>query len=127
MKRRRVITLSIIGIILLGAIIMSPGRPFSDVPYSTVVTDSEGELLGARTAADGQWRFPPSKTVPERFEKAILQFEDKHFYYHPGVNPVSMVRALVGNIRAGRITSGGSTITMQVIRLSRGKESFESC
>ena len=122
MKRRRVITLSIIGIILLGAIIMSPGRPFSDVPYSTVVTDSEGELLGARTAADGQWRFPPSKTVPERFEKAILQFEDKHFYYHPGVNPVSMVRALVGNIRAGRITSGGSTITMQVIRLSRGKE-----
>ena len=122
MKRRRLITLSAIGIILLGAILMSPGRPFSDVPYSTVVTDCEGELLGARTAADGQWRFPPSENVPERFEKALLQFEDKHFYHHPGVNPVSMVRALVGNIRAGRVTSGGSTITMQVIRLSRGRE-----
>ncbi len=122
MKRRRVITLSVIGVILLGAILMSPGRPFSDVPYSTVVTDCEGELLGARTAADGQWRFPPSENVPERFEKALLQFEDKHFYHHPGVNPVSMVRALVGNIRAGKVTSGGSTITMQVIRLSRGRE-----
>ena len=65
MKRRRVITLSVIGVILLGAILMSPGRPFSDVPYSTVVTDCEGELLGARTAADGQWRFPPSENVPE--------------------------------------------------------------
>ena len=109
-------------ILLLGLILASPRRPFADVPYSTVVTDAGGELLGARIAADGQWRFPPSDTIPTRFKTALLQFEDRHFYYHPGVDPVAILRALAGNIRAGHVTSGGSTITMQVIRLSRGRE-----
>ena len=110
------------GVLLLGLIIASPGRPFSGVPYSTVVTDSEGQLLGARIASDGQWRFPPSDTIPARFKTALLQFEDRHFYYHPGVDPFALVRALAGNLKAGHVTSGGSTITMQVIRLSRGRE-----
>ena len=59
-------------------------------------------------------------SVPDKFEKALLTFEDRYFYFHPGINPVSVIRALKNNIRAGEIVSGGSTITMQVARLSRG-------
>ncbi len=65
---------------------------------------------------------PPSDTVPQKFQTAIVQFEDRWFNLHPGVNPVSILRAAVGNIKAGQVTSGGSTITMQVIRMSRGRE-----
>lgn len=95
---------------------------FRGTRYSTVVESAEGELLGARIAADGQWRFPPSGEVPERFATALVQFEDRHFYWHPGVNPIAILRALRDNVRSGHVVSGGSTITMQVIRLSRGGE-----
>ena len=90
--------------------------------YSTVVESAEGELLGARIADDGQWRFPPEETVPERFAKALVQFEDKRFWWHPGVDVLAIGRALKDNLKEGHTVSGGSTITMQVIRLSRGKE-----
>ena len=106
-----------------------PQGLFRGAHYSTVVESAEGELLGARIAADGQWRFPlsslPAATgnlIPERFATALVQFEDRHFYWHPGVNPIAIVRALRDNIRSGHVVSGGSTITMQVIRLSRGGE-----
>ncbi|MBO6160678.1 MAG: transglycosylase domain-containing protein, partial [Bacteroidales bacterium] len=99
-----------------------PRDLFKGTCYSTVVTDRNGELLGARIAADGQWRFPVTDTVPEKFRTALVTFEDRWFYVHPGVNPVSIVRAAAGNLKAGRITGGGSTLTMQVIRMSRRKE-----
>ena len=99
-----------------------PKDIFKGTTYSTVVTDRNGELLGARIASDGQWRFPPSDTVPDKFKTALIEFEDRWFAFHPGVNPVAVARAAAGNIKAGRVTSGGSTITMQVIRMSRGKE-----
>lgn len=95
-----------------------PSKLFND-PNSTILHSREGKLLGARIAKDGQWRFPESTHVPEKFEKALLTFEDKYFYYHPGVNPVSMGRALIQNVKAKRIVSGGSTISMQLIRISR--------
>ncbi|HLN54451.1 MAG TPA: penicillin-binding protein 1C [Bacteroidales bacterium] len=88
-------------------------------PLSTVVMAADSSLLGARIADDGQWRFPDSD-VPEKFEKALLTFEDQWFRYHPGVNPVSIIRAVKGNIRSGEIVSGGSTITMQVARIAGG-------
>lgn len=96
-------------------------RQLFQVPYSTVVTDRHGELLGARIAPDGQWRFPPCDTVPRKFVRCLLAFEDQHFYHHPGVNPLSMARAAWQNIRQGRIVSGGSTLTMQTIRISRNR------
>ena len=99
-----------------------PRNLFKDTVYSTVVESAEGELLGARIAADGQWRFPPCDTVPQRFATALVQFEDRTFWWHPGVNPVAMGRALLQNLRSGHVVSGGSTLTMQVIRLSRQKE-----
>ena len=91
------------------------------VPYSTIVTDRHGELLGARIAADGQWRFPLCDTIPVKFARCLLAFEDQYFYYHPGVNPLAILRATWQNISSGRIVSGGSTLTMQTIRLSRNR------
>ena len=109
-------------LLLIAYLFCLPRNLFRDVSYSTVVESAEGQLLGARIAADGQWRFPPCDTVPERFSAALIQFEDRHFRHHPGVNPVALGRALVQNLKAGHVVSGGSTLTMQVIRLSRGKE-----
>ncbi|MDR0763516.1 MAG: penicillin-binding protein 1C [Bacteroidales bacterium] len=90
-----------------------------DVPYSTVVTDSNGEMLGARIADDMQWRFPECDSVPQKYQICVTKFEDKYYRYHWGVNPFAICRAALQNIKKGRIVSGGSTITMQVIRLSR--------
>lgn len=94
-------------------------RSLFHVPYSTVVADRNGELLGARIASDGQWRFPPRSTTPEKIKQCFLTFEDKHFYHHWGVNPVAILRAARQNLKQKRIVSGGSTLTMQTIRLSR--------
>jgi penicillin-binding protein 1C len=90
-----------------------------DDPLSTVILDREGELLGATIAADGQWRFGVAETVPEKFVAAITCFEDRRFFLHPGVDPLASGRALVQNLRQGRVVSGGSTLTMQVVRLAR--------
>jgi penicillin-binding protein 1C len=94
-------------------------RPLFREDYSTVLESSDGQLLGARISGDGQWRFPAPDSIPARFAKSLITFEDHHFYNHPGVNPVSLTRALIRNIRSGKIVSGGSTITMQVARLAR--------
>lgn len=95
-----------------------PAKLFTD-PTSTVLVDREGNLLCAKIASDGQWRFPHNKRVPDKFAAAIIQFEDRNFLYHSGFNPLAFGRAIVQNIREARIVSGGSTLTMQTIRLSR--------
>ena len=88
-------------------------------PTSYVIEASNGALLSASIARDGQWRFPVSSSVPDKFIKCILTFEDKRFYRHPGIDLVAMGRAMRQNIKAKHIVSGGSTLTMQTIRLSR--------
>lgn len=107
--------------ILVIAYIFCLPRQLFHVPYSTVVTDRNGELLGARIASDGQWRFPPRTTTPEKVKQCLITFEDRHFYYHWGVNPVSTGRAAYQNLKNKRIVSGGSTLTMQTIRLARNE------
>ncbi len=92
--------------------------PLFNTPCSTVVYASNGEFLGAKIASDGQWRFPVPDSVPEKFKQCILYFEDEYFYSHPGINPVALGKAFISNINSGKIVRGGSTITMQVIRLA---------
>jgi penicillin-binding protein 1C len=99
-----------------------PKQLFKD-PTATVITSNSNELLGALIADDGQWRFPVSDSVPNKFKVCILQFEDEYFYKHPGFNPISIFKALKGNISSGSVKRGGSTITQQVIRLSRKGQS----
>ncbi|MCX7638186.1 MAG: penicillin-binding protein 1C [Cyclobacteriaceae bacterium] len=89
--------------------------------YSYVLEDRNGNLLSATVARDGQWRFPPVKEVPDKFIKALIAFEDKRFFEHFGVDLLALGRAIRQNMQAGKIISGGSTLTMQVIRLSRNQ------
>jgi len=98
-----------------------PSRLFN-APTCFVITDKNGQLLNASIADDGQWRFPYNEKVPEKFIDCITAFEDKRFYYHPGVDPIAMSRALYQNITHKKVVSGGSTLTMQVIRLSKKHE-----
>lgn len=65
------------------------------------------------------WRFPPGPRPPEAYLRALVRFEDRRFYSHCGFDPASLVRAAIQNLTAGRIISGGSTITMQAARLAR--------
>ena len=97
--------------------VFSIPRNFLDKPTSTVIYCRDGRLMGARIADDGQWRFPPADSLPEKYVKALVLFEDKRFYRHIGVDPFAMARALRQNISERRTVSGGSTITMQVVRL----------
>ncbi len=108
-------------IVLLLIFWFSLPSPLFKTPSSVVIEDEKGELLNASIAKDGQWRFPSAGTVPEKFEKCILAFEDSRFYYHPGFDPLAFLRAAKQNIQSEKIVSGGSTITMQIIRLSRNK------
>ena len=118
-KKNLLLLFSAIAFLALAGWLLRPGRLFDD-PVSAVLESRDGQLLGARIAADGQWRFPAADSVPEKFARSIVTFEDKRFYRHPGVDPLAIARALRLNISGGEIRSGASTITMQVIRLSRG-------
>lgn len=112
------VILSAIGVFLILFYFSLPKPLFND-PYATVVTSVDGEILAAQIATDGQWRFPLSYEVPHKFEACILNFEDQYFRRHPGINPVSLFNSLVKNIEEKKVVSGGSTITMQTIRLAR--------
>ena len=114
------VILCILAFWMTGYIFCLPRHLFH-VPYSTVVTDRNEELLGARIASDGQWRFPPRNTTPEKIKECLITFEDKHFYHHWGVNPFAIGRAFYQNVKNKRIVSGGSTLTMQTIRLARNE------
>ena len=93
--------------------------PRFDKPYSTVLTAKNGELLGAKIADDGQWRFPATNNYSQKYVDCLVEYEDRWFFYHPGFNPVSFFKALTDNIKAGEVVRGGSTISMQVVRLAR--------
>lgn len=113
----------ILAAVLLLWLCCLPRHLFEGVAYSTVVLDRDGALLGARVADDGQWRFPMETTwpLPEKFVQALVEFEDHRFYDHAGVSLRALLRATVQNLRNGRVVSGGSTITMQLVRISRQK------
>ena len=115
-KRYILLTLSLIS--LVSFYFSLPSTLFK-VPYSTVLEDRDQNLLSASIAADGQWRFPQGGKLPDKFKEAIVLFEDKRFHHHFGMDPLSFARAIRQNVKEGKIVSGGSTLTMQVIRLSR--------
>ena len=91
-------------------------------PFSTVLLDEEAELLGAVLAEDEIWRFPTVDSLPYRYKTALITYEDAYFYQHPGINPVSILKALIDNIQAGKVVRGGSTLTMQLARMADGNQ-----
>jgi penicillin-binding protein 1C len=116
-KNQKLLLVSV-ALILLLFYLSLPRQLFSD-PYSIVVQDSRGQLLSAAIAGDEQWRFPEQKNIPEKFVKALVAFEDKRFFGHIGIDFISFGRAIKQNIQQRKIVSGGSTLSMQVMRLAR--------
>lgn len=94
--------------------------PSFDAPRSDVLLARDRRLLAASVARDEQWRFPDPEVLPERYLAALVQFEDRRFYRHIGVDPLALMRATRDNLASGEVVSGASTLTMQVVRLSRG-------
>ncbi|MDX2002893.1 MAG: penicillin-binding protein 1C [Chitinophagales bacterium] len=120
---RHKIKLGLLLLLLLWYAFFALPRPLFQSSTATIIQDRKGQLIGGRIADDGQWRFPFNSKVPSKFEKAILTFEDKNFFRHPGFDPVAFARAIKQNVKAKKVVSGGSTISMQVIRLARkGKD-----
>jgi penicillin-binding protein 1C len=117
-KIRRRISWTVIAVFMIWYAQCLPEKLFTN-PTSTVLLDRNGELLGARIASDGQWRFPEAKTVPPKVAVCIVEFEDRNFYTHIGISAKGIVRAVVQNAKSDRIVSGGSTITMQLARMMR--------
>ncbi|MBC6110516.1 penicillin-binding protein 1C [Pedobacter sp. CCM 8938] len=121
-KLRIFLVTDLIFIVLLLAFLFSlPSKLFKS-PTSFVIEASNGNLLSASIASDGQWRFPVADSVPIKFKDCIIAFEDKRFYNHFGMDFLAMSRAMKQNLKAKSVVSGGSTLTMQVIRLSRKKD-----
>jgi penicillin-binding protein 1C len=115
-KRPKIrILLGLLGVLLILNFIFPPK---TDIPYSTLITDSEGKVLHAFLSKDDKWRmYVELNEITPTLRKAILQKEDRYFYYHFGVNPLAIIRAIFRNSTEGKRTSGASTITMQVVRM----------
>lgn len=87
---------------------------------STVVTYRDGRAAHVFLAPDDKWRLDPElERIDNAYLRALIALEDERFWYHPGVDPIAVVRAALSNLRHGRIVSGASTITMQLVRLTR--------
>jgi len=90
---------------------------------STIIYFQNGEPARLFLTEDDKIRlFTSYDNIPEKIIKTFILSEDRYFFYHFGINPVSIMRALIGNIRAGKIKSGGSTITMQIARMMEPKK-----
>lgn len=92
--------------------------PGQDSLFARVVTDRDGFPLRAFPDNNGVWRYPVTlDQLSPYYLEALLTYEDRRFWWHPGIDPLAMVRAAAGNLASGRVISGGSTLSMQVARL----------
>jgi penicillin-binding protein 1C len=119
-KKKIIASLAIILLIIFYLIL--PSKLFK-TPTSYVIEDANGNLLNATIAADGQWRFPYNKNVPQHFVDCITTYEDKRFFIHAGVDMSAIARAMKTNMKGSKITQGGSTLSMQVIRMALQNDS----
>ena len=103
---------------LAALFLWGPPRPLAPGSLSTALFDREGGLLGASVSAEGYWQFPPGVRLPDKFVRALLAYEDRRFLSHPGFDARSILRAALQNARAGRVVSGGSTLSMQAARIT---------
>lgn len=108
-------------VLFCGAIVLADKQwplPLHEVTPARVVVAEDGSPLWRFADAEGIWRYPVTiEEVSPRYLDALIQYEDRWFWEHPGVNPFSIARAAWQDLTAGRVVSGGSTLTMQVARL----------
>ncbi len=108
--------------VLLAAMLWSADRlfplPLPADDLARVVLAEDGTPLWRFADRDGVWRYPVTlDEVSPYYLEALLTYEDRWFYRHPGVNPLALGRAIWQNLAGGRVVSGGSTLSMQVARL----------
>lgn len=113
--------------VVSGTALFFSDRPdlYGGASFSRVFTDREGRLLRVTLTPDEKYRvFVPLDHIPADLREAVLLYEDRSFFSHPGVNPLSLLRAAVGMAAGGR-RMGGSTITMQLVRLAQGLDTSD--
>jgi penicillin-binding protein 1C len=119
MGRRRKVELllaALLGALLLLDLAFPPPLPADE--RGAVVLARDGTPLRTWPSADGVWRQPVTpEAVSPLYLQAVLGYEDRWFDWHPGVNPLALVRAAWQWLRHGQVVSGGSTLTMQVARI----------
>ena len=121
LKNKRIYVPGLLLLVFLIAITWPMPSPFPDC-YSTLIFDSKNRLLRVFLAEDDQVRFPPPEGhLPAKYLACLLNYEDRRYYYHPGVDPIALAGALFTNLKSGERLRGGSTLTMQVARLSNPK------
>ncbi|HOZ49614.1 MAG TPA: penicillin-binding protein 1C [Candidatus Hydrogenedentes bacterium] len=123
MKTKRAIAVVLVAAAAATAVLvlwpMDP-RPYLDVKESGEIEDCQGRLLHAFLNGDDQWCFPrPLDAISPYLIHATLAAEDARFYVHPGMDPVSVARAVAQNVRGRAVVSGASTLTMQVAKRGR--------
>ncbi|MCL1939091.1 MAG: transglycosylase domain-containing protein [Desulfovibrionaceae bacterium] len=92
-------------------------------PVSPVLLDKDGTLIHARLSASEEWCLPiPLSEMGDWMPKVLVAVEDKRFYRHSGVDLLALIRAAWQNLSSGRVISGASTITSQLVRLSMPRQ-----
>jgi penicillin-binding protein 1C len=109
---------------LISFIILDIFLPFKPkINYSTIITSSDGTIIHAFLNHRDKWRMKTElDEISPLLKKTIIHKEDKYFYFHFGINPIAIGRALFNNIIKRKRTSGASTITMQVARMLQPKK-----
>ena len=93
----------------------------SDISFSRVVLDRNGQLMRISLSEDDKYRlYAPISQIPTQLKQAVLLYEDRYFYQHFGVNPLSLLKAFIATYFTNNRRMGGSTITMQLARLKFG-------
>lgn len=116
-------TVALLSAVLLSDLAFPPPLPRGEAGVATVVTAGDGTPLRAFADAEGVWRHPATpESVSPLYLQALLNYEDRWYYRHPGINPPALARAAWQWLRSGGIVSGGSTLTMQVARILDGHD-----
>lgn len=122
-KARKIWYLPLILVSVLTAVFSVPCEKISQWHRSTVVTDLRGSPSSGISFKNEEWALPISlEEMGTWMPKVVVALEDRRFFHHPGADLTSLSRAMVQNMRAGKVISGGSTITTQLIRLSVPRE-----
>jgi len=117
-RRRLLLVAGLLVLIVLLDLLLPPPIPSPMARASTLVLARDGAPLRAFVSDDGVWRYPVTPAdVSPLYVEALLGYEDRWFFQHPGVNPLALIRAVFQAVRHGEVISGGSTLTMQVARL----------
>jgi len=105
-------------LLLLADQLFPPPLPGRSAPHAQLVLARDGTPLRAFPDRAHIWRHPLRiDEVSPRYVEAVVAYEDRFFWWHPGVNPFALLRAAGQWLWHGRIISGGSTLTMQVARM----------